>query len=107
MNINDITSVKLSEDGNTYSTNLGSVPKGHRFELVVKEWEKVTGNVIEPCQTQAEKDAEVQNKVNNEARAYLASTDWYVIRLQESGTAIPQAILDARTVARSQVVEVV
>lgn len=43
-------------------------------------------------------------EANAEARAYLSSTDWYVIRQQETGVAIPQDILDARNLARSKVV---
>lgn len=54
---------------------------------------------------QAVIDAENQVKTNREARAYLASTDWYVIRKEETGTAIPQEILDARAAARASIVE--
>ena len=50
MNINDLTNVQLHEDGSGYNTNLGSVPKGHRFEAVVLEWEAL-GNTIEPFDT--------------------------------------------------------
>lgn len=35
------------------------------------------------------------------ARAYLAETDWYVTRFAETGTAIPDAVSDARKAARS------
>lgn len=47
-----------------------------------------------------------QVELNREARAYLASTDWYVIRFQENGQEIPQEILDARQAARDNVVEI-
>ena len=43
---------------------------------------------------------EIQEAINTDALAYLASTDWYVIRLQETGVAVPQDILDARASAR-------
>jgi len=36
--------------------------------------------------------------------AYLAETDWYVIRNQETGVAIPQDILTARAEARAAIV---
>ncbi len=50
--------------------------------------------------------AEINQKATNEqARKYLASTDWYVIRKEETGTAIPQEILDARVAARASIVE--
>lgn len=40
---------------------------------------------------------------DQQARAYLASTDWYVTRLQETGKPIPQEILDARQAARDSI----
>jgi hypothetical protein len=41
---------------------------------------------------------------NAEARAYLASTDWLIIRLQETGEAVPSEILTLRAEARLKVV---
>ena len=35
-----------------------------------------------------------------EARAYLASTDWYVVRRSETGEPIPQDVMDKRAAAR-------
>lgn len=46
-----------------------------------------------------------QAKSNAEARAYLTSTDWYVIRFQETGVAIPVDIAAARQAARDSIVE--
>lgn len=46
-----------------------------------------------------------QEQINAEARAYLASTDWYVTRLNESGAAIPDEILAERQAARDRVIE--
>jgi hypothetical protein len=34
------------------------------------------------------------------AQAYLASTDWYVVRHAETGKAIPADVMDARAKAR-------
>lgn len=47
---------------------------------------------------------QLQEIINAESRAYLASTDWYVIRMQETGEPVPTEILEARAVARSKVV---
>lgn len=47
---------------------------------------------------------QIQSEANAEARAYLASTDWYVIRMQETGVAIPQEVLDKRAEARDSIV---
>jgi hypothetical protein len=53
-----------------------------------------------PEQVQQELVQQEQERINNESREYLKSTDWYVIRQQETGVAIPQDILDARQTAR-------
>ena len=34
--------------------------------------------------------AALQESANSEARAYLAATDWYVIRQQETGEPVPE-----------------
>ena len=47
-----------------------------------------------------------QIQINADARAYLASTDWYVIRQQETGTEIPEEILTKRQESRDSIVEV-
>ena len=41
---------------------------------------------------------------NKEARQYLADTDWYVIRLQETGVAIPESVATKRQKARNSIV---
>lgn len=45
-----------------------------------------------------------QDTVNAQALAYLASTDWYVIRFADTGVAIPDDIKTARATARAQIV---
>lgn len=40
---------------------------------------------------------------SHDALAYLASTDWYVSRLAETGTAIPEAVATNRAIAREKV----
>ena len=51
-------------------------------------------------------EEELQVIRNQEARAYLNSTDWYVIRHQETGVAIPEEIAIKRQEAREQIIEV-
>lgn len=46
-----------------------------------------------------------QDRVNSEALAFLQSSDWIVIRNQETGLAIPQEILTARAEARAKIVK--
>jgi hypothetical protein len=47
---------------------------------------------------------QIQAKANADARAYLASTDWYVVRFAETGVAIPDDIATARQEARDAIV---
>ena len=53
-------------------------------------------------------DAEIalikQRRINMESLAYLASSDWYAIRLAETGEAIPADVLTARANARASIV---
>ena len=42
---------------------------------------------------------------NIKGRAYLASTDWYVSRLQETGQAVPDEVLKRRAEARASVID--
>lgn len=44
-----------------------------------------------------------QEEINTKARAYLAETDWYVVRFVETGVEIPQEILEARQKARESI----
>ena len=48
--------------------------------------------------------AEIQAQINAEHRAYLASTDWYIVRFAETGVAIPDEIKIARQAARDSIV---
>ncbi len=40
---------------------------------------------------------------NDAARQYLKDTDWYIVRLTETGKEVPDAIVDAREKARGSV----
>lgn len=44
------------------------------------------------------------DRINSEALAYLASTDWMVIREAESGVAFSQEVKDLRAAARLSIV---
>lgn len=48
--------------------------------------------------------AELQAQKNAESLAYLASTDWYVVRFAESGVAVPADIATKRKEARDAIV---
>ena len=46
-----------------------------------------------------------QKVINETARAYLASTDWYAIREAEGGTAMPSDVKTKRAAERAKVVD--
>jgi len=50
-------------------------------------------------------DLEAQAVVNQEARDYLTSTDWYITRQAETGTEVPSDVLTKRAEARASVIE--
>jgi hypothetical protein len=57
-----------------------------------------------PAPTAEEIAAAAQAATNRQARAYLASTDWYIVRFAESGVAVPAEITTARAAARASIV---
>lgn len=46
-----------------------------------------------------------QQRINAEARAYLAFTDWYVTRWRETGQEVPPDIATERQAARDRVID--
>lgn len=46
-----------------------------------------------------------QDRINSEALAYLASTDWMQIRFTETGVEMPQDIKAARQAARERIIK--
>jgi len=44
--------------------------------------------------------AQAHENASAEARAYLARTDWLVVRQAETGVPVPEAVLQARAEAR-------
>jgi len=94
--------MKLKYLNDNYLVDTNTTKCYHVDNLEVQEWLKT--NTPEPIYTQAELDKHTQDKINQEARQYLADTDWYIIRLQENGIAIPQAVLDLRATARTKVI---
>ena len=46
-----------------------------------------------------------QKRINLEAKDYLASTDWYIIRELDSGVPTPPEIKTERQLARDRIVE--
>lgn len=57
--------------------------------------------LIDPPAPTAE---QLQKQANSKARAYLASTDWYIVRKAETGVDVPEDVLTKRQEARSSIV---
>jgi len=101
-----------SEDNNWVSLTFsdGSVGQVGTTDGIRRQYTDIfqeyidNGGTIEPLHTEAELARMEQERINSEAKAYLASTDWYVSRKMEVGTDVPQHILDARQQARDAVV---
>ncbi len=76
--------------------------------LIRDSTHKVEGGVFvelppPPEPTAEEIAAAAQAATNRQARAYLASTDWYIVRFAESGVAVPSEITTARAAARASI----
>jgi len=95
-----INSVKIQAEGWLVNGNM-SVPdaSGNRDYIEVQAW-IAAGNTADPEFTDAQISANAQQEINRDNLAYLASTDWYVIRKADSGEAIPTEISTARVAAR-------
>lgn len=47
--------------------------------------------------------SEINQEHINELQSYLTSTDWYAVRLAETGVAIPEDVVTARASAREEI----
>jgi len=66
---------------------------------------RIAAHLLPEIVTQEEFDAYVQKLMNEDARIYLASTDWYIIRFMETGIEVPEEVTTNRELARANVVE--
>ena len=64
---------------------------------------KVTDEEVVRIRAEQAASIDPQIEINANARYYLASTDWYVIRNQETGEEIPADVLEKRQQARDAV----
>jgi hypothetical protein len=61
----------------------------------------VDGEIYQEDQPEMIEDSQAQ--INAHSRAYLQETDWYVIRMTETGEPIPKDVLVKRKEARGSV----
>jgi hypothetical protein len=72
--------------------------------LVGNQWQQTWSTVAMTAQEIALETHKQQAITNRNSRAYLTSTDWYVIRKTETGVEIPEDILEKRAQARTAIV---
>jgi hypothetical protein len=103
--VDDVTgnnsSIQATIDGTQMSVPLD--PANRHYKLI-QEW-IAEGNTIAPQFTDEELAEQKQAAINAEHRAYLAETDWYVVRMQETGKDIPDDIKAKRDEARNSIIE--
>ena len=63
----------------------------------------VKATAIRQTEVDAREAAEAQHRANDEARAYLRETDWYVIRQADTGEPVPKKVRDKRREARNAI----
>jgi hypothetical protein len=99
-----IETVKIQGDGWLVNGSMSVPNSGSNSDYHdVQEW-IAEGNTPDPEYTDAEIAANAQQEINQENLAYLASTDWYVIRKSDSGEPIPAKIKKARAKARLTII---
>jgi hypothetical protein len=105
-----ITSCKLQTDmeGNTSGWSVNDtmfVPNDSDNEHCknILAWIE-EGNTPAPQFTDEEIAANAQAETNANSRAYLASTDWYIVRRAETSEGVPSDIITARAAARDAIV---
>lgn len=88
-------------DGQVPPKHLGLLPK----DTDIQDMELVNGKpVVNQAKLTARLAVEAQVKINAQAEAYLASTDWYIVREKDSGKPCPDEIKKLRQEARDRIV---
>lgn len=77
---------------------------GSQDFLITAAMRQLTAEELEAHLNPAPTAEWLQAQINAEAQQYLADTDWYVIRMQETGEPIPVGVSEARATARQQIV---
>ena len=110
------TSSELEQYLTEVSTN-GNWGKGEYQSLVKEEVrDEETGEILEEAEYEtisAEFTYEIedvtnevdQQQINQEAEAYLLSTDWLIVRFMETGVEVPFEISEERQNARNRIVK--
>ena len=77
---------------------------GYSITCIDGVWLSDNPEVVQGIIDTYEDPPKTQEQINKEAQDFLDSTDWYIIRLTETGVAVPDEILTQRQVAREAIV---
>jgi len=88
----------------TPSGDVRAIEKGQE-SLIETTWVQMTNAEVDAVVNPPLTPEQQQQSENERHRAYLAETDWYVVRFAETGTPIPDDIRARREAARAAVVE--
>jgi len=74
-----------------------SVEEGHQYDSAAGGFSEPTTATVSLSTAQTDEI----DRIKRRAFAVLSETDWYVVRKQETGKAIPDAVIDHRAKVRS------
>jgi len=76
-----------------------------QYSLATEEFTALNETQISAVIREAEAEELVydQRRTNQEARQYLTSTDWYIVRQTETGVEVPAEVLTKRAEVRAKV----
>ena len=91
-------------DATINHSQYGEIPTTLEGEQLEKAEAGDFGEVLPLTESDNERIAQLeQEAINAENLAYLTSTDWYIVRKQETGAEIPDDILTKRQKAREAI----
>lgn len=95
---------KIKNVANGLNFQVSELPEVYPPEWGKAAYQEVIGDeetIIEHAQEYEIVEEEIEDpKIKSDALAYLASTDWYVVRFAETGKEIPDEVMIERAHAR-------
>ena len=88
------------QDGSLTTDQFGSIPPTHGLYRIAQEEVAAGEAVIIPFDNVAADATQAAQEALSEATSYLASTDWYVVRLAETGVNVPEDVAAKRAQSR-------
>jgi hypothetical protein len=95
----------MDEAGNIVQAEIPEVPAVYSEAIPAKTHKEVKLKAEYTIEIEDITAKVEQEKINAEALAYLASTDWMVVRFAENGTPYPEEVKAERAAARARIVK--